>query len=136
MENFSQPPSPPAQQIGLSAACRLLPLPCRLPLQDCNPQHSQLALSLTTLPFSHEQRQEASQQNGQTSWVRFNHRGPYVLKYPDILGLSLKEQSQLLLENALLFQSKREVLPQAFAKRLCGFLAASPKCRMLKARDI
>lgn len=105
-------------------------------MQDCNPQHSQLALSLTTLPFSHEQRQEASQQNGQTSWVRFNHRGPYVLKYPDILGLSLKEQSQLLLENVLLFQSKREVLPQAFAKRLCGFLAASPKGRMLKARGI
>ena len=65
------------------------------PLQDCNPQHTQPAPSLTTLPFSHEQRREASRQNGQTSWVGFNHGGPYVLKYPDILGLRLKEQPRL-----------------------------------------
>lgn len=118
--------SPPLQRISPRDPCplrrggsvrRLLPLPCRLPLQDCNPQHSQLAPSLTTLPFSHEQRQEASRQNGQTSWVGFNHRGPYVLKYPDILGLRLKEQSQLLLGNSSLSQSRHQVLPRAFCKK-------------------
>lgn len=126
--------SPPLQRISRRDPCplqrgeqgcrlsvrRLLPLPCSLPLQDCNPQHSQLAPSLTTLPFSHEQRQEASRQNGQTSWVGFNHRGPYVLKYPDILGLRLKEQSQLLLGNSSLSRSKHQVLPRAFAKK--GFV--------------
>jgi len=120
-EFLTAPIPPPAQQRGPSAARRLPPLPRRLPLQDCNPQHSQLAPSLTTLPFSHEQRREASQQNGRTSWVGFNHRGPYVLKYPDILGLSLKEQAQLLLGNALLRRSEREVSPQAFAEGFVGF---------------
>lgn len=93
---------------------------CSLPLQDSQP-----ALSLTTLPFSHEQRREALRQNGQTSWVGFNHGGPYVLKYPDILGLRLKEQSQLSRRKSSLLRSEREVLLQAFAKRLGGFLAKS-----------
>lgn len=48
-----------------------------------------------------------------------------MLKYPDILGLRLKEQSQLSRRKSSLLRSEREVLLQAFAKRLGGFLAKS-----------
>lgn len=49
-----------------------------------------------------------------------------MLKYPDILGLRLKEQSQLSQRKLSLLQSEREVLLQPSAKRLGGFFNILP----------